>query len=102
MSKRIGPGEGRDPFFSMSRQVNLGQQRRVEIDPMRILRFDQVDLPIALPALDLPLADEGSLERFMHLEPDEPINAIFCREAGKGFGLVFPNPAREIVRRAYV
>ena len=58
---------------------NTGQ-RRVQIKPMRIGAFDQVDLPCAGVVFDCLLA----LDRFAHvgelLVPDEHVDAIFARE----------------------
>src|SRR5437763_15659405 len=41
----------------------LRRKRGVKINPVRVIPFDQVDLPVPLPFLDLPLADERAFKR---------------------------------------
>ena len=65
---------------------------------MRVLRLDQIDLPIPPPSFDLAFADERPFKRLVRFEPDETVNTVLLREAGNGSDFVFPNPAREVVR----
>src|SRR5437588_11467663 len=40
-------------------------------DPMRVVTFNQVDLPIPLPFLELPFSDQRRFERLVSLIPDQ-------------------------------
>src|SRR5437660_11960426 len=62
---------------------------------MRVLRLDQIDLPIPPPSFDLAFAGERPFKRLVRFEPDETGNTVLLREAGNGSDFVFPNPARE-------
>jgi hypothetical protein len=68
----------------------------MEVDPMRIVAFNQVDLPVSLPFLELLLAVKRSSRRLVNLKPYEPIDAIALGEAGDELFLVLPNPPREV------
>ena len=47
---------------------------------MRIEPLDQIELPLAVPLLDLPLALEGGMARFVLLEPNYILAAMGLRE----------------------
>ena len=69
---------------------------------MRVLRFDQVDLPIALPTLYLALTDQRAFESLVRFKPHETIDTVFFRESRNSSRLVFPDTSREIVGRTDV
>jgi hypothetical protein len=69
---------------------------------MRIVAFDQVDLPISLPFLELLLAAKRHSRRLVSLKPHEPIDAVALGEAGDELFLMLPNPPWEIGRRSDV
>src|ERR1051325_4233260 len=73
----------------------LRRQGRVEIGPMRVFAFNQIDLPVTLPLLDLPFPNQRRLKAFMGFEPHETAHAVSGRKAGDGACLVLPNAARE-------
>ena len=53
-----------------------------EVDPLRVVLLDQVDLPLTVPALQLLFARDGGVHIAEHLEADEAEDAIARREAG--------------------
>ena len=78
----------------------LGQRRQAkpdgEILPMPILAFEQIDLPLAVPALELLFASDGGDHVVEHFEMDEAMNFISLREAGNDVVAVLPEPRDEI------
>ena len=54
-----------------------------QILPLRVQLLDELELPLALPFLDLPLADKGRVSRLMCLGPHQRLDAILPGEAGK-------------------
>jgi hypothetical protein len=69
---------------------------------MRVVVLDEVDLPVALPFLQLLLAMKCSSRGFVNLEPDESLALVPSGEAGDEFVLVLPNSPRESGCRADV
>ena len=81
----------------------LGFQRRQpntnrQIDPLRVFRFNQIDLPLAMPVLQLFFARDRTRHIVEHFKPDEPVDSIFGRIAGGKFAAMLIK-AREQVRR---
>ena len=70
-----------DPETSSGRREWRKPESRREIDPVRIFAFDDVDLPLAVPALELLLARDGGMHVAEQLEPDERVNLIPRSEA---------------------
>lgn len=62
--------------------------RRVKFKPIRVPRFNESDLPGAVPALELLLARNGFVDVAVALEPDQPRDAIALREARNDAGSV--------------
>lgn len=54
-----------------------------QIAPFRVRRLDQLDLPFALPVLDLLLARDRGKHRSGEFEPDERLHAIAVGEAAE-------------------
>lgn len=54
-----------------------------QIPPLRVRRLDQLDLPFALPVLDLLLARDRGVHRSGEFEPDERLHAIAVGEAAE-------------------
>src|SRR5665213_3035100 len=69
----------------------LGQSR-VQVAPPGVFLLDQTDLPSPIPFLDPSFAFERLLAGLMLFEPDENMNAIFCREAPEPPLLVLLHP----------
>ena len=80
----------------------LRRQGWVKINPMRVFAFDQIDLPVTLPLLDLPFSEQCCLKTFMGFEPHETVNAVFGGKAGDGACFVLPNAARKFEGRTDV
>jgi hypothetical protein len=73
-----------------------------QITPGCILSFNQVELPGAIPFLQLPLSHQGQPSRFMLLEPYQHLHAVRLGEARNRSGPMLPNPADEVVGHADV
>ena len=58
---------------------------------MRVFAFNQIDLPVTFPLLDLPFPDQRSLKAFMRFEPNETVHAVLGGKAGDGACFVLPN-----------
>src|ERR1700761_7258204 len=58
----------------------MPHQPWIQIDPFRVLAFDQIDLPLSLVALQrcLPLYRCG--HAFVGLEPDQSLETVLLRE----------------------
>ena len=69
---------------------------------MRVFAFNQIDLPVTLPLLDLPFPDQHGLKAFVGFEPHETVHAVFGGKAGDGSCFVLPNAAREFEGRTDV
>src|SRR5262249_39724378 len=54
---------------------------RPQIFPMRVISFDQIDLPSPLPFLHLEFAQPRSVQVFIGLVPDEQLTAVLLGEA---------------------
>ena len=54
-----------------------------QIAPFRVRRLDQLDLPLALPILDLLLARDRGVHRSGEFESDERLHAIAVGEAAE-------------------
>ena len=76
--------------------------RLVQVVPFRILRLDQLDLPISLPLLELFLARNCGDRIVVDFEPDQLVDSISLREAGNRLALVLVHAANDVVRYAEV
>jgi hypothetical protein len=55
-----------------------------QIDPLRVFRFNQIDLPLAVPVFQLLFARDRGHHIVKHFKSDEPIHSIFgCIAGGK-------------------
>ena len=70
----------------------------MNINPMRVVSFNQLDLPRALPVLDASLPAEGLVARIELLEPDEMLAAILAAEARKALVDVLFHATVEVIR----
>ena len=76
--------------------VRLPRQARVEINPMRIVFFDERNFPYSLPALDASFPLHRRFQRIVLLKPSQPIDCAFCGKRGNGFCLMFPDTPGKI------
>jgi hypothetical protein len=73
-----------------------------KIMPVWVEAFDQVNLPLPVPALQLLFAGDGGYHFVKSLEIDEAINAIPLRKARlDGFSML-PEPSNKAGRHTYV
>ena len=63
---------------------------------MCVVTFDQVDLPIAFPLLDLTLASPRRFGGLVKLEPNEPVDLISRRKSGHDLLFMLPHTTNEI------
>src|ERR1700722_7650112 len=55
-------------------------ERRIQVVPMGIVAFDEIDLPVALILLERFLALDRPEHALAMLVPDKPLQAVFLRE----------------------
>ena len=67
-----------------------------KIDPVGIVLFDDVELPLAGPAFDRLFASDGILDIVMRFEPHEAFDVALARVTAEGVGAVLVNPRKEI------
>ncbi|QQQ19602.1 hypothetical protein JIP62_05805 [Brevundimonas vitis] len=66
-----------------------------KIKPLRVLCFDQGQLPAATPLLDALFPNDGRQHRVVLFEPDQGLAAILRREALQAAGPVLSNASRQ-------
>ena len=78
----------------------LGKGRQTQSDgeimPIGIFAEDQVYLPLAVPALELFLAQDGAFHVAEHFVPDEKIHAVSASEAFNFAATMLPEPCDEV------
>src|SRR5690606_1129542 len=72
----------------------------VEIEPVRIRAFDQLNFPTSLPKLHLLFAPDSGFHRVVALVVDQGSDPIAACEAVKEAFPVLPYPLRKIARHA--
>lgn len=87
---------------SAARRQRLKAQVCSKVAPMRVSLFDQVDLPLPPPVLDLLLTSNRIGHRVEYLHEDEPINRVLGGESGGFSFAMLPKPGRQIRRNAGV
>ena len=84
------------PALRQRRQTKPDRQ----IDPVRIALFDQVDLPLPVPALQLLFAGDGVLHVVEHFEADQPVDMVSgCKPRQRPIAML-PKPRRKVGRHA--
>lgn len=63
---------------------------------MRIVRVDQVDLPLPMPAFELLFAQDSALHVAKQLEMDEHVNPVVRREPRQGVAAVLGEAKRQV------
>src|ERR1051325_243254 len=82
--------------------VLLDRQTLIKVSPCRVHLFDDLELPGAIPFLQLAFADQSLLPRFMLLIPDQCLDVIALREPGKHPIPMHPNTLDQVVGRPNV
>jgi len=73
-----------------------------QVLPRRVLRFDQMNLLLSPPALELFLARDRIANIAEDLVPDQTVNVVPCSKALEGVFPVLPHPPLEIVSDTHV
>ncbi len=73
-----------------------------EVDPVGIFRFDEVDLPGAVPALELLFAGDRSLHGLEELGVDEAVDPVSRGEARRFGSAMLPEACGEVGRDTYI
>jgi hypothetical protein len=82
--------------------VRASEQVFEQIAPAWIRSFDHLQFPDAIPFLDLTLAHESRVTRFVHFEPDQRGAAILGGKAFEQFVAVLGGSQDDVVGRAGV
>jgi hypothetical protein len=69
---------------------------------MRVLAFEEVNFPIALPFFNLSLASQSRFGGLVSFVPDEPVDVVPFRKARDDFVLMLPNAPQEIGCRSEI
>jgi len=77
-------------------------EARREVEPLRILAFDQIDLPLPMPALQLLLPLDRLVHRAVQFKPHEPVHGIFRGEAWNAIATVLEEPGNQVRRNTDV
>ena len=70
--------------------------------PIGVLALDQVDLPVAMPALQLLFAGDGVGHVVEQLESNEPMHTVVTCKAGHEVFTMLPDTADEVRRDANI
>ena len=73
-----------------------------QIKPMRVCGIDQVDLPRAVPVLQLLLTRYGRVHAGKNLEMDQPVNGVFGRMAAGQRAAMLRQTLEQVRRNADV
>ena len=85
-------------LFRAASKLNAG----VEVQPVWIVPFDQIDFPVAFPLLELFFTVQCCGRGFVSLKPNQPLDLVPFRESGNEAVFVLPNASREIGSRTDV
>jgi hypothetical protein len=80
----------------------LWQQCRVQVIPIRVFFFNQLNLPIAFPFLNTFLASDGYVHIFVNLKPHQRLDSVLFCESVSLVVLVLPDASDQIARYADV
>src|SRR6516164_8806752 len=72
----------------------------IEVSPVRIGAFDQLDLPRPSPFLDLLFAKDRLGHRFVEFDIDEKMNAVGLGDSVERSGPMVPHPRHDLRRHA--
>jgi hypothetical protein len=79
-----------------------GGNTRIEVIPIRILLFNELDFPAALPLFQSLLSVNRGLRGAELLEMYQPVNLIFLRKPTNEFLAMLVDPSHKIIRDADV
>ena len=84
------------PICRFARSKRRQTQTHRQIRPMRIGRVDKVDLPLAMPTLELFLTENCRFHFAKQLIVHESVNGVFRSESGDRIVSVLPKSCDEI------
>ena len=86
--------------FALSKRRQAQAHR--QIDPMRVMFVDQVDLPRPVPVFQLLFAKDGWLHFAKQLKMDKAVDRIFSRGSGYGPIAMLPHATDKVRGNANV
>ena len=90
------------PIFRFAQSKRRQAQPHRQVSPMRVSLVDQIDLPRAVPVLELLFASDSALHVAEHLEMNEAVDMVFGGMPGKCIVAMLPQPAEKVGRYADV
>ena len=84
------------PSFPRRRESSLLQNKVIQVFPLRVIFFDQFQLPGPLPLFDLLLSGNGTFSSVMLLKIDQLFDIVFFTKTIKLIVFVLPNPLRQV------
>lgn len=82
--------------------IRLADDVIIEIPPLRVVLFNQFDLPLTYPVLQVLLPLDGVLHAGMLFEPNKPLHIIVFGEAINETFSMFLRAAHQVIRHANV
>lgn len=83
-------------IFPRARSKRGEAQSYRKVRPVRVGCLDNVQLPRAVPVLELLLAGNGGVHRGVHFVPDEALDRVAFGEAGKRRFAMLPQAGHEV------
>lgn len=96
MLKRVQHDGGGVKSVSYRGQAEIYRQ----INPLRVFRFNQIDLPLAMPVFQLFLSRDRAVHVVEHLKSDKAIHRIFRGMSGRQFVAMLVKALDQIRRHA--
>ena len=90
------------PISRLVRSKRWQTQPHRKVCPMRVALVDQVDLPRAVPVLELLLAQDCRFHPAKQFEMDEPVNFVARGMSRQRVASVLPKPADQVGSHANV
>jgi hypothetical protein len=75
---------------------SISKEARVQILPLRVVFFDEIDLPLTRPMLHRFLALNGKMDIAEAFVPNQTVNAIFLGKAFAHTFLMLPRSADNV------
>src|SRR5947208_1514818 len=73
-------------------------QQITQIAPMEVLALDQLDLPVALPPLQLLLPTDGFVRTIIGLDINKPVNSMGIDKRGTLATAMLRQPLLQLIR----
>jgi len=96
----LATGEPEDRLRQASRRQWSTDQVFVDVPPLLIALFDQVDFPSSAPPLEAFLPHDRIGHRLMKLDVTQPVDSIFLAESFEDTSPVLPHAPNDVARDA--